>query len=95
MWSTEEDNLLLNLMSISQPKNWAEVALLVPGRTAKQCRERWSLNLDPNINRGTWTQEEDELLIKLHDKLGNRWAKIKGHLSSRTENAVKTRFQKY
>ena len=58
-------------------------------------RERSSLNLDPSINRGPWTQEEDELLIKLHDKLGNRWAKIKGHLSSRTENAVKTRFQKY
>jgi hypothetical protein len=69
------------------------VAVLVPGRTAKQCRERWSLNLDPSINRGPWTKEEDDLLFKLHDKLGNKWAQIKGHLTSRTENAVKTRFK--
>jgi hypothetical protein len=93
MWSKEEDELLLKLMSTSQLKNWAGVAALVPGRTAKQCRERWSLSLDPSINRGPWTQEEDELLIKLHDKLGNCWAQIKGHLVSRTENAVKTRFK--
>ena len=93
MWSTDEDDLLIKLMSTSQPKNWAEVAVLVPGRTAKQCRERWSLNLDPSINRGPWTKDEDDLLIKLHDKLGNKWAQIKGHLTSRTENAVKTRFK--
>jgi hypothetical protein len=93
MWSKDEDDLLIKLMSTSQPKNWAEVAVLVPGRTAKQCRERWSLNLDPAINRGPWTKDEDDLLIKLHDKLGNKWAQIKGHLTSRTENAVKTRFK--
>ena len=93
MWSHEEDELLLKLMSTSQPKNWAGVAAMVPGRTAKQCRERWSLSLDPSINRGPWTQEEDELLVKLHDTLGNCWAQIKGHLSSRTENAVKTRYK--
>jgi len=93
MWSKEEDDLLLKLMSSSQPKNWADIAAKVPGRTAKQCRERWSLNLDPSINRGAWTQEEDEQLLRLHKTLGNRWAEIKRHLNGRTENGVKTRFK--
>ncbi|GBG31608.1 Transcription factor MYB3R-4 [Hondaea fermentalgiana] len=93
MWRKEEDDLLLELMSTSKPKNWADVAQKIPGRTAKQCRERWSLNLDPCINRGAWTQAEDELLLKLHTKLGNRWAEIKRHLKGRTENGVKTRFK--
>mmetsp|Transcript_527 Transcript_527/g.978 ORF Transcript_527/g.978 Transcript_527/m.978 type:complete len:580 (+) Transcript_527:454-2193(+) len=93
MWSSEEDELLLKFMSSPHPKNWADIAAKVPGRTAKQCRERWSLNLDPSINRGAWTQEEDELLIKLHAQLGNRWAEIKRHLNGRTENGVKTRFK--
>jgi len=93
MWSKQEDELLLKLMSSSRPKNWADIAIKVPGRTAKQCRERWSLNLDPSINRGAWTQAEDELLLSLHKKLGNKWAEIKRHLSGRTENGVKTRFK--
>lgn len=93
MWRKSEDDLLLELMSTTKPKNWADVAQKIPGRTAKQCRERWSLNLDPSINRGAWTQAEDELLLKLHYKLGNRWAEIKRHLKGRTENGVKTRFK--
>lgn len=95
MWTKEEDVLLLELMNnnSSTAKNWADIAARVPGRTAKQCRERWSLNLDPTINRHAWTQEEDDLLLKLHEKLGNRWAQIKKYLVGRTENGVKTRFK--
>jgi hypothetical protein len=97
LWCKQEDDMILKLMSTSQ-LNWAEVAVLVPGRTARQCRKRWSLYLDPSIKHRPWTQEEDELLIELHDKLGNEWAQIKCHLAKchlayRTANAVKTRFK--
>jgi len=94
MWTDIEDELLTQLMAEpSSAKNWAEVARRVPGRTAKQCRERWSLNLDPSINRSAWTKDEDDLLVKLHSELGNKWAEIKRFLTGRTENAVKTRFK--
>jgi len=93
MWTEEEDALLVQLMNASKVKNWAEIAKQVPGRTAKQCRERWSLNLDPSINRSSWTKSEDDLLIKLHSDMGNKWAEIKRHLNGRTENGVKTRFK--
>lgn len=98
LWTKEEDALLIRLMSQfgnqeKQWENWAKIAEHVPGRSAKQCRERWRLNLDPSINRGPWTMEEDEKLLKLHAEVGNAWAEIKKGLPGRTENAVKSRYK--
>jgi hypothetical protein len=100
-WAEEEDRLLSSLVVAPGQglTSWVAVAKHIPGRTAKQCRERWSLNLDPDINRGPWTPEEDERLLLLHSRLGNRWAEISSQMSVggpggvRTENAVKTRFK--
>jgi len=69
------------------------VAQHVPGRTAKQCRERWYLCVDPTIRRDPWTQEEDELLVSLHKEFGNGWALISQQLPGRTENSVKSRYK--
>jgi nuclear transport factor 2 (NTF2) superfamily protein len=94
MWSEEEDNLLLRLMrQYNGDKCWTKIAESIPGRTAKQCRERFYLNLDPTINREPWTRQEDELLVDLHRRLGNKWAEIKRNLPGRTENGVKSRFK--
>lgn len=93
-WSKEEDNFLLKLMK-DYPEgkwNWAKISVHIPGRNAKQCRERWFLNLDPSINRGPWTKEEDEKLMKYHREYNGRWSLIAKELKGRTENSVKTRF---
>ena len=39
-----------------------------------QCRERWNNQMRPNINRGSWTEEEEAALVAAHKELGNRWA---------------------
>mmetsp|Transcript_1079 Transcript_1079/g.1607 ORF Transcript_1079/g.1607 Transcript_1079/m.1607 type:complete len:547 (-) Transcript_1079:1594-3234(-) len=92
-WSKEEDVLLTRLVkeSVTPELRWAEISKGIPGRTAKQCRERWSLNLDPSINKGPWTLAEDEKLLRLHKKLGNRWSELASHVEGRTENMVKGR----
>mmetsp|Transcript_13695 Transcript_13695/g.17790 ORF Transcript_13695/g.17790 Transcript_13695/m.17790 type:complete len:587 (+) Transcript_13695:331-2091(+) len=97
-WSKEEDDYLLQLMNTEENKskngewNWANIAKQVPGRNAKQCRERWNLNLNPDIYRGPWTAEEDVNLMKLYVSTGGRWSLISKGLEGRTENAVKTRY---
>ncbi|CAN0892791.1 Transcription factor MYB1, partial [Linum grandiflorum] len=41
-------------------------------RCRKSCRLRWLNYLRPNIRRGSFGEEEVELIIKLHKMLGNR-----------------------
>ncbi|CAI9090362.1 OLC1v1025125C1 [Oldenlandia corymbosa var. corymbosa] len=45
--------------------------------------------LRPDLKLGNYTKEEDELIIKLHESLGNRWSAIAAHLPGRTDNEVK------
>ena len=42
---------------------WSLVACMVPCRTSTQCRERWVNVLDTRLNRGKWSEEEDEKLF--------------------------------
>jgi Myb-like DNA-binding domain len=41
------------------------------------------------IKHADWTEEEDEILINAHSKLGSQWSKISKFLPGRTGNAIK------
>ena len=42
---------------------WSKIAVLIPGRLGKQCRERWFNHLDPSLTKTVWTGREDEVLF--------------------------------
>ncbi|GMI96365.1 hypothetical protein HRI_003305800 [Hibiscus trionum] len=58
-------------------------------RCGKSCRLRWLNYLRPDLKRGNFGEDEEDLLIKLHALLGNRWSLIAGRLPGRTDNEVK------
>nr|XP_009404325.1 PREDICTED: myb-related protein Zm38-like isoform X1 [Musa acuminata subsp. malaccensis] len=58
-------------------------------RCGKSCRLRWINYLRPDLKRGNFTAAEDELIIKLHGLLGNKWSLIAGRLPGRTDNEIK------
>ncbi|KAF8017632.1 hypothetical protein BT93_H2736 [Corymbia citriodora subsp. variegata] len=89
-WTEEEDHLLKRCIEQYGEGKWHRVPKLAGlNRCRKSCRLRWLNYLRPNIKRGSFTEEEVDLIIKLHNLLGNRWSLIAGRLPGRTANDVK------
>lgn len=95
-WTLEEDNLLLEAVDTSNKNiSWEKIAKLIPERTPRQCRDRYSNYLNPKIASQGWTLEEENLLRDLYVQLGGQWKSIASRLgTNRSPNAVKNRYNK-
>jgi hypothetical protein len=91
-WNAEEDEVLARWVTQEGPLKWSKCSAKIPGRSGKQCRERWMHSLCPDVKKGNWTSEEDQLILKLYNEYGPRWSLIWRHVAGRTENSVKNRF---
>ena len=91
-WTLEEDKKLIEWVQKEGAVKWSRAAQYIPGRSGKQCRERWLNNLSPNLKKSNWNDEEDELIFALYKKYGSAWSKIAKHFNGRTENSIKNRF---
>lgn len=89
-WTKEEDDRLIAYIKAHGEGCWRSLpkaaGLL---RCGKSCRLRWINYLRPDLKRGNFTEEEDELIIKLHSLLGNKWSLIAARLPGRTDNEIK------
>lgn len=65
-WTKDEDELVCKYVELYGTKQWARIALVLPGRKGKQCRERWHNHLNPDINKDAWTNDEDLKLVEAH-----------------------------
>ncbi|KAJ8766965.1 hypothetical protein K2173_012440 [Erythroxylum novogranatense] len=78
-WTKEEDDRLIAYIRAHGEGCWRSLpksaGLL---RCGKSCRLPWN-----------FTDEEDELIIKLHSLLGNKWSLIAARLPGRTDNEIK------
>ncbi|XP_062175052.1 transcription factor MYB33 isoform X2 [Alnus glutinosa] len=89
-WTSVEDAILVDYVKKHGEGNWNAVqkhtGLL---RCGKSCRLRWANHLRPNLRKGSFTAEEERLIIELHAKMGNKWARMAAHLPGRTDNEIK------
>ncbi|CAN8246774.1 unnamed protein product [Cochlearia groenlandica] len=89
-WTKDEDQRLVDYIRSHGEGSWRSLpnsaGLL---RCGKSCRLRWINYLRPDLKRGNFSVEEDQVIIKLHSLLGNKWSLIAGKLPGRTDNEIK------
>lgn len=90
-FTPKEDVKLYNLVLIHGDK-WDLIASEMEGRNPRQCRERYRSFLAPHLINGPWSREEDELLIRLHQKFGSKWSLITRYFLGRSDCNVKNRW---
>jgi hypothetical protein len=87
-WTLAEDAQLRQLVEEFGTDDWDNVAYRMLRKNTRQCRERWMNYLNPSINRGLWSREEDNLLIQKVGQYGHKWAEIAKFFHGRTRRNV-------
>ncbi|OHT16008.1 hypothetical protein TRFO_42107 [Tritrichomonas foetus] len=94
-FSKEEDEFLKLLVeenSCEEEPNWNDIASKMISRTARQCRERYRNYLQPGLNNGPWTLEEDHLLIEKYNEIGPQWCKLVHFFPHRSDVNIKNHY---
>ncbi|XP_009146480.1 transcription repressor MYB5 [Brassica rapa] len=89
-WTVEEDKILVSFIKKEGEGRWRSLpkraGLL---RCGKSCRLRWMNYLRPSVKRGGIAPDEEDLILRLHRLIGNKWSLIAGRIPGRTDNEIK------
>ena len=97
-WTSEEDEQLMSALKIYGTQNWQAVAQTMDGRSGQQCLHRYEKAINPQIKRGRWSSEEDELLRKaIHPFIQSgvnkiNWSAVKLTVPGRTDVQCRERW---
>lgn len=103
-WTPEEDSKLnelvkkygVNVLLTTQARNWKKIASFFKDRTDVQCLHRWQKVLNPNLIKGPWTKEEDEIVTKMVYKYGPKnWSLIAQSLPGRIGKQCRERWHNH
>ncbi|KAL2545410.1 myb domain protein 9 [Forsythia ovata] len=100
-WTLEEDKKLIDYIQKHGKGSWQKLPNKAGlNRCGKSCRLRWTNYLRPDIKRGNFSSDEEQIIIDLHSLHGNsvinkdttcayRWSTIASHLPGRSDNEIK------
>lgn len=91
-WNVDEDRRLKKLAK-TYDYDWEEVAVHMPRRSPIACKKRWEKKQRRTAASQPWQEQEDELLLALHSKLGPDWKEISERLPGRTPDSIQLRLQ--
>jgi len=99
-WSQEEDLTLLRLVGKYGPKNWKLIAQELGGiRDKVQCLHRYNKVLKPGIQKGSWTEVEDAILLDAVRTYRNapriKWCEVAKNLHGRIGKQCRERWNNH
>ncbi|KAH9257767.1 hypothetical protein BASA81_004233 [Batrachochytrium salamandrivorans] len=110
-WTKEEDQLLLQAIQAlptfsgekdngeeMTPIDWIQVSKSVPGRTTASCHQRYTKALRPGLKKGSWTTDEDDMLISMTlngamERGEMDWVELCKHIEGRTPKQCRERWK--
>jgi hypothetical protein len=98
-WSASEDNLLRGAVEMIGTSDYEALALLVPSRTARQIKDRWTQFLDVGLSNADLTNDEIKLmkrLLPMHVKNRKKpWALLAKSFPGRSSSILKNAWKRY
>lgn len=92
-WTEEEDNILSQLMENEKIANPEIFAKKFPNKTQQQVMDRWNKVLNPELIKGSWTTEEDEIITQWVNEHGARnWSTLAATLPGRLGKQCRERW---
>lgn len=95
-WAKLEDKKLLKIAQEHNCRHWDIIAReLGTNRPPAQCLARYQRSLNASILRSSWTEEEDQRLRSIVERLGeNDWQSVAATLDGRTGSQCSNRWYK-
>lgn len=93
-FSESNDKKLMQFVKTYGTDSWEKIAKLFRNKSPKQCRDRWENYVNPDISKAPWSEEEDNLALKLYSEYGPKWTMVKQHFEKRTANDIRFRVLK-
>lgn len=94
VWTPEEDEKLIELVTIYSSKNWKEISKNFINKSSIQCYSRYK-QIKPGLKKGPWTEEEDRQVKELVEIHGQHWSLISNIIKSRNGKQIRDRYLNY
>ncbi|XP_020097052.1 uncharacterized protein LOC109716141 isoform X2 [Ananas comosus] len=91
-----QDAVLCRAVQRFKGKNWKKIAECFPDRTDVQCLHRWQKVLNPDLVKGPWSKEEDDIIVEMVNKYGpKKWSTIAQALPGRIGKQCRERWHNH
>ncbi len=88
-WTKQEDELIKEMIHNRKRKSWISIIKQMNKKSSLDCIARFKSTC---FNRGRWTSQEDEVLLKYYSVLGGNWAAISKLMKIRNWKQVRDRY---
>lgn len=96
IWTQTEDERLSQIMRTAPAATWCSLLPHFPGKTAQQIAGRWEKVLNPSLIKGSWTREEDEIVVAFVRENGMKnWVKLAESLPGRIGKQCRERWMNH